>query len=48
MAAFRAGDEVSGRLRATIAGTFPLAKAAKAHEPGDTGRTTGKLVLVMH
>ncbi|MGW0998583.1 NADP-dependent oxidoreductase [Streptomyces sp. NPDC002523] len=37
----------SGRLRATIAGTFPLAEAAKAHELGDTGRTTGKLVLVM-
>ncbi|MFH9085030.1 NADP-dependent oxidoreductase [Streptomyces sp. NPDC017673] len=36
----------SGRLRATIAGTFPLADAAKAHELGDTGRTTGKLVLL--
>ncbi|MCS0605473.1 NADP-dependent oxidoreductase [Streptomyces sp. LP11] len=36
----------SGKLRATIAGTFPLADAAKAHELGDTGRTTGKLVLV--
>ncbi|MGW4566552.1 NADP-dependent oxidoreductase [Streptomyces sp. NPDC004561] len=36
----------SGRLRATIAGTFPLAEAAKAHELGDTGRTTGKLVLL--
>ncbi|MBG0850722.1 NADP-dependent oxidoreductase [Streptomyces spinoverrucosus] len=35
-----------GRLRATIAGTFPLAEAAKAHELGDTGRTTGKLVLL--
>ncbi|MFE5405958.1 NADP-dependent oxidoreductase [Streptomyces sp. NPDC056580] len=36
----------SGRLRATVAGTFPLAEAAKAHELGDTGRTTGKLVLL--
>ncbi|MEU6807985.1 NADP-dependent oxidoreductase [Streptomyces sp. NPDC046831] len=37
----------SGRLRATIARTFPLAEAAKAHELGETGRTTGKLVLVV-
>ncbi|MER6738392.1 NADP-dependent oxidoreductase [Streptomyces puniciscabiei] len=37
----------SGKLRATIAGTFPLAEAAKAHEVGDTGRTTGKLVLLV-
>ncbi|MEV5737036.1 NADP-dependent oxidoreductase [Streptomyces sp. NPDC003388] len=37
----------SGRLRATVAGTFPLAEAAKAHELGDTGRTTGKLVLLV-
>ncbi|MDN0197716.1 NADP-dependent oxidoreductase [Streptomyces sp. S.PNR 29] len=37
----------AGRLRATIAGTFPLAEAAEAHALGDTGRTTGKLVLVM-
>lgn len=36
-----------GKLRATVAGTFPLAEAAKAHELGDTGRTTGKLVLLM-
>ncbi|GHI03662.1 NADP-dependent oxidoreductase [Streptomyces cellostaticus] len=36
-----------GKLRATIAGTFPLADAAKAHELGDTGRTTGKLVLLV-
>ncbi|MFD7436171.1 NADP-dependent oxidoreductase [Streptomyces sp. NPDC059861] len=35
-----------GRLRPTIAGTFPLAEAAKAHEIGDAGRTTGKLVLL--
>ncbi|MGW1952736.1 NADP-dependent oxidoreductase [Streptomyces sp. NPDC001920] len=37
----------AGRLRATIAGTFPLPDAAEAHALGDTGRTTGKLVLVM-
>ncbi|MGW4274597.1 NADP-dependent oxidoreductase [Streptomyces seoulensis] len=37
----------TGRLRPTVAGTFPLAEAAKAHEIGETGRTTGKLVLVM-
>ncbi|MFF1401897.1 NADP-dependent oxidoreductase [Streptomyces sp. NPDC058294] len=36
----------SGKLTATIAGTFPLSDAAKAHELGDTGRTTGKLVLL--
>ncbi|MER7010067.1 NADP-dependent oxidoreductase [Saccharopolyspora sp. NPDC000359] len=35
----------SGQLRAEIAGTFPLADAAKAHALGETGRTTGKLVL---
>ncbi|NEA48935.1 NADP-dependent oxidoreductase [Streptomyces sp. SID10815] len=37
----------TGRLRPTVAGTFPLAEAAEAHEIGETGRTTGKLVLVM-
>jgi NADPH:quinone reductase-like Zn-dependent oxidoreductase len=42
-----AGLVEEGRLRAEIAGTFPLAEAAKAHELGDTGRTTGKLVLLM-
>ncbi|MFF1279769.1 NADP-dependent oxidoreductase [Streptomyces sp. NPDC058299] len=36
----------SGKLTATIAGTFRLSDAAKAHELGDTGRTTGKLVLL--
>ncbi|GAA3309236.1 hypothetical protein GCM10020295_73370 [Streptomyces cinereospinus] len=41
-----AGLVEEGRLRATIAGTFPLAEAAKAHEIGDAGRTTGKLVLL--
>ncbi|MFJ8807180.1 NADP-dependent oxidoreductase [Streptomyces sp. NPDC102490] len=37
----------SGKLRATIAQTFPLAEAARAHALGETGRTTGKLVLVV-
>ncbi|MGW7280415.1 NADP-dependent oxidoreductase [Streptomyces sp. NPDC054844] len=37
----------SGKLRATIARTFPLAEAVEAHALGETGRTTGKLVLVV-
>ncbi|MEV5760692.1 NADP-dependent oxidoreductase [Streptomyces tendae] len=37
----------SGKLQATIAQTFPLAEAARAHAEGETGRTTGKLVLVV-
>ncbi|MFJ2828076.1 NADP-dependent oxidoreductase [Streptomyces sp. NPDC087263] len=37
----------AGKLRATIAGSFPLAEAAKAHALGDTGRTAGKLVLTV-
>ncbi|MER5194325.1 NADP-dependent oxidoreductase [Streptomyces sp. NPDC002755] len=37
----------AGKLRATIAGTYPLAGAAEAHTLGDTGRTTGKLVLTV-
>ncbi|MGD1218823.1 MULTISPECIES: NADP-dependent oxidoreductase [Streptomyces] len=37
----------AGRLRASVAETFPLADAAEAHALGDTGRTTGKLVLVV-
>ncbi|GAA4854934.1 NADP-dependent oxidoreductase [Saccharopolyspora rosea] len=36
-----------GTLVPTIAATFPLAEAAKAHELGETGRTTGKIVLVV-
>ncbi|MEV8033451.1 NADP-dependent oxidoreductase [Streptomyces sp. NPDC086182] len=36
-----------GALRPTVAETFPLADAAKAHALGDTGRTAGKLVLVV-
>ncbi|WP_426567680.1 NADP-dependent oxidoreductase [Streptomyces canus] len=42
-----AGMIEAGTLRATIAGTFPLADAAEAHRLGDTGRTTGKLVLTV-
>ncbi len=37
----------AGKPHATIAGTFPLAGAAEAHRLGDTGRTTGKLVLMI-
>lgn len=37
----------SGRLRATIADTFPLEEAAKAHEELQTNRTAGKLVLTV-
>ena len=37
----------AGKLRATIAGTFPLADAAEAHALGETGRTAGKLVLTV-
>ncbi|MER7187971.1 NADP-dependent oxidoreductase [Streptomyces hyaluromycini] len=37
----------SGRLRARIAATYPLAAAADAHADAETGRTTGKLVLTV-
>ncbi|MBK3563759.1 MULTISPECIES: NADP-dependent oxidoreductase [unclassified Streptomyces] len=37
----------AGKLRATIAGAFPLADAAEAHTLGATGRTAGKLVLTV-
>ncbi|NGO08050.1 SnoaL-like domain-containing protein [Streptomyces sp. HC44] len=37
----------TGALRAHIAATFPLAEAAKAHTLGETGRTTGKIVLTV-
>lgn len=36
-----------GRLRAHVSGTFPLAEGARAHELGETGHTTGKLVITM-
>lgn len=36
-----------GELRATIADVFPLEKAAEAHRLGETGRTSGKLVLTV-
>lgn len=42
-----AGLAASGALRAHIEGVYPLAEAAKAHEVGDTGRVTGKLVLTV-
>jgi NADPH:quinone reductase-like Zn-dependent oxidoreductase len=42
-----AGLVESGKLRATIERTFPLAEAAQAHALGERGRTTGKLVLVV-
>ncbi|MDL2075900.1 NADP-dependent oxidoreductase [Streptomyces sp. GXMU-J15] len=41
-----AGLVEQGALRATVAGTFPLAEAAEAHRLGGTGRTAGKLVLL--
>jgi len=34
-----------GQLRVVIDSVFPLAEAAKAHELGEGGRTTGKIVL---
>ncbi|WP_443073164.1 NADP-dependent oxidoreductase [Streptomyces sp. S465] len=36
-----------GRLRAHVSGTFPLAEGARAHALGETGRTTGKLVITV-
>ncbi|RJL27261.1 NADP-dependent oxidoreductase [Bailinhaonella thermotolerans] len=37
----------SGRLRPHVDTVLPLELAAKAHEIGETGRTTGKLVLTV-
>ncbi|WP_399893718.1 NADP-dependent oxidoreductase [Streptomyces sp. BBFR51] len=42
-----AGLVEAGKLRASVERTFPLAEAARAHELGERGRTTGKLVLVV-
>ncbi|MFB8025330.1 NADP-dependent oxidoreductase [Streptomyces sp. NPDC056465] len=42
-----AGLVERGRLRAHVSGTFPLAEGARAHAQGETGRTTGKLVLTV-
>lgn len=36
----------SGQLRVHVQQTFPLEQAAQAHEVGETGRTTGKLVIL--
>jgi NADPH:quinone reductase-like Zn-dependent oxidoreductase len=36
-----------GSLRPVIAGTFPMSRAAAAHELGETGHVAGKLVLTM-
>ncbi|WP_436758815.1 NADP-dependent oxidoreductase [Streptosporangium sp. V21-05] len=36
-----------GRLRAHVSATFPLAEGAWAHVLGETGRTTGKLVITV-
>jgi NADPH:quinone reductase-like Zn-dependent oxidoreductase len=37
----------TGRLRPEIAATLPMEKANLAHELGETGRTTGKIVLTI-
>lgn len=37
----------SGRIHATIAKAFPLDRIADAHRLGETGRTTGKIVITM-
>lgn len=37
----------TGRLKVHVDAVFPLADAAKAHELGETGRVTGKLVLTI-
>jgi NADPH:quinone reductase-like Zn-dependent oxidoreductase len=38
----------AGRLRVEIDTVLPLEQAAKAHERGETGRTTGKIVLTVN
>ncbi|MBN0046804.1 NADP-dependent oxidoreductase [Streptomyces actuosus] len=37
----------SGALRAHVEAALPLAEAGKAHALGETGRTTGKIVLIV-
>lgn len=37
----------AGKLRATIAATFPLEQLADAHRLAETGRTAGKIVITM-
>ncbi|GAA3081660.1 hypothetical protein GCM10020000_79490 [Streptomyces olivoverticillatus] len=37
----------TGKLKVHVDAVFPLVDAAKAHELGETGRTTGKLVLTV-
>ncbi|MFD0296247.1 zinc-binding dehydrogenase [Streptomyces sp. NPDC127061] len=37
----------SGALRPQIHATFPLARAAEAHTMLESGRVTGKIVLVV-
>jgi NADPH:quinone reductase-like Zn-dependent oxidoreductase len=37
----------SKQLTVTLDSVFPLADAAKAHERGETGRATGKIVLIV-
>ncbi|MFJ9841422.1 NADP-dependent oxidoreductase [Kitasatospora sp. NPDC101155] len=37
----------TGRLKVHVDAVFPLADAAKAHELGESGRVTGKLVLTV-
>lgn len=36
-----------GHLRVIVDSVFPLERAAEAHESGETGRTTGKIVLTV-
>jgi hypothetical protein len=50
----RAAEYVTAPARAfvpkpavLVAGTYPLAEAAKAHAEGETGGVTGKLVLTV-
>jgi NADPH:quinone reductase-like Zn-dependent oxidoreductase len=42
-----AGLVDEGALRVHVERTFPLEEAGRAHELGETGRTTGKLVLTL-